>query len=338
MPQEFGPWSTAMSDPSVTQLSTFWKRRMGMLPVLSRSRWQPSRRTAWGLLFLGLTACAVPTVWHAPLLADSPAGEPALSNPPAKVELADGDVTLLDVLEFGDLFTVFASNADEAAAQKEKAEKAARDAEAAAVARNRDSRLEKLEAQLAELLKEVKSLRGGEGATAIHEYRIKSATSPQSVLSYVQSVPKPAPPAKASQAAPATPALPGVTYGTSSVTPVPRSTTAGAAAVRSPLWVVKADPTTANEQIVLSRVTYKIPQAKATALESFLKEHVKASVLEMRADGDALVVTTTAEVQQGIGMLVNLMQSSEPKIRLRLDHKIEPTDAKEPAKNEPEKK
>src|SRR6185369_5537180 len=155
MSQEFGPWSTAMSDPSVTQLSTFWKRRMAMLPVLSRSRWQPSRRTVWGLLLVGLAACAVPTVWTAPLLADPPADEPVLANHPAQF-VSDGEVNLFGV-EFGDLFTVIAANADEAAAQKEQAEKAERDAKAAATAKNRDSRLEKLEAQLAELLQEVKS-------------------------------------------------------------------------------------------------------------------------------------------------------------------------------------
>lgn len=334
MSQEFGPWSTAMSDPSVTQLSTFWKRRMAMLPVLNRSRWQPSRRTAWGLLFLGLTACAVPTVWHAPLLANSPAGEPDLAQPTAPVEPIDGEVTLFNISDLEVFLTSVnvEATADDAAAQKATAEKAARDAEAALAARNRDSRLEKLEAQLGELLKEVKSLRGCEGTTAVHEYRLKSATEPRQFTSLLQSVPKTAPPAKASQAAPATPALPGVTYGTSSVTPVPRTTIAGTAAVRSPLWVVKADVAEANEHVVLSRVTYKMPQVKAAALESFLREHVKAIVLETKLDGDAITVTTTVNVQQGIGVLVNLMQSSEPKVRLRLDQKPEPAETKEAPK------
>ena len=32
----FGPWATALSTPGEARLSTFWSRRMAMLPQLGR--------------------------------------------------------------------------------------------------------------------------------------------------------------------------------------------------------------------------------------------------------------------------------------------------------------
>src|SRR5262245_13466604 len=66
MNDSFGPWSTAMSTGADVQLSTFWKRRMTMLPELSRSASRTSRRA---LLLIALAAAALltlPTLYWGP--------------------------------------------------------------------------------------------------------------------------------------------------------------------------------------------------------------------------------------------------------------------------------
>jgi beta-lactamase regulating signal transducer with metallopeptidase domain len=65
-------------------------------------------------------------------------------------------------------------------------------------------------------------------------------------------------------------------------------------------------------EITLSRVTYKLPAGKAEAVATFLKEQVKTSVLETKADGDNLVVTTTPEAQHVIGQFIALIQGKTP--------------------------
>jgi beta-lactamase regulating signal transducer with metallopeptidase domain len=67
-----------------------------------------------------------------------------------------------------------------------------------------------------------------------------------------------------------------------------------------------------GETITLTRATYKLPAGKAEAVAKFLKENVKASVLETKADGDNLVVTTTPDIQGAIGQLVLLVQGKRP--------------------------
>jgi hypothetical protein len=65
-------------------------------------------------------------------------------------------------------------------------------------------------------------------------------------------------------------------------------------------------------EVTLTRAIYKLPAGKAEALGKFLREHVKASVLETKADGDSLVVTTTPDVQRAIGQFVMLLQGRRP--------------------------
>ena len=67
-----------------------------------------------------------------------------------------------------------------------------------------------------------------------------------------------------------------------------------------------------NAEIRLSRVTYKLPAGHAEATATFLRGHVGASVLETRAEGDNLVVTTTPETQQVIRTFVALIQARGP--------------------------
>jgi beta-lactamase regulating signal transducer with metallopeptidase domain len=59
--------------------------------------------------------------------------------------------------------------------------------------------------------------------------------------------------------------------------------------------------------MTLTRATYKLPKDKATTLASFLKDNIKASVLEVKVEGDSLTVTTTPEAQNAIGTLVKLI-------------------------------
>jgi beta-lactamase regulating signal transducer with metallopeptidase domain len=72
--------------------------------------------------------------------------------------------------------------------------------------------------------------------------------------------------------------------------------------------VVQAAPT----EVALTRTTYKLPAAKAEALGKFLQQHVKATVMETRVEGESLIVTTTPEVQRGIGQFINLIEGKSP--------------------------
>jgi beta-lactamase regulating signal transducer with metallopeptidase domain len=71
-------------------------------------------------------------------------------------------------------------------------------------------------------------------------------------------------------------------------------------------------PASGVEEITLSRVAYKLPTGKAEAVAAFLREQIKASVLETKADGDNLVVTTTPETQHVIGQFIGLIQGKAP--------------------------
>jgi beta-lactamase regulating signal transducer with metallopeptidase domain len=63
----------------------------------------------------------------------------------------------------------------------------------------------------------------------------------------------------------------------------------------------------ADGELLLSRKTYKLEnKAKAEALGAFLKDNVKASIMEVKVDGDSLTITTTPETQKAIGQLMNL--------------------------------
>ncbi len=68
----------------------------------------------------------------------------------------------------------------------------------------------------------------------------------------------------------------------------------------------------APTEVALTRTTYKLPAAKAEALGKFLQQHVKASVMETKVEGESLIVTTTPEVQRGIGQFINLIEGRTP--------------------------
>jgi hypothetical protein len=151
-----------------------------------------------------------------------------------------------------------------------------------AVLSDRDRRLKELEDKLEALLREIKDLRGGS-------------------------------PAAAATAAPATaaPAASHKTGTTSSVTTAPATSFVPAATPQGvQLWSVTstgkgADP---NAAVTLSRTSYKLPKEKAEALSAFLREHVKAQVLETKVEGDNFIVTTTPEAQHVISQFVALIE------------------------------
>jgi beta-lactamase regulating signal transducer with metallopeptidase domain len=71
--------------------------------------------------------------------------------------------------------------------------------------------------------------------------------------------------------------------------------------------------TAAPVDVALRRTTYRLPAAKAEALGKFLREHVKAAVLEVTVEGDRLTVTTTPGVQRAIGEFVGLVVDPKAK-------------------------
>jgi hypothetical protein len=77
--RSFGPWSTAIATGSHHQLETFWKRRLALLPSLSRSGPNFSRRIALSLCLLGAAILALPILrlGAAPPPADPQADTPA---------------------------------------------------------------------------------------------------------------------------------------------------------------------------------------------------------------------------------------------------------------------
>jgi len=75
-------------------------------------------------------------------------------------------------------------------------------------------------------------------------------------------------------------------------------------AVYYELVAAKQNPRVVN----LARSTYNLPHDKAETLAAFLREHVKAKVLETKVEGDSLTITTTPETQKALEGLMALIQ------------------------------
>jgi beta-lactamase regulating signal transducer with metallopeptidase domain len=89
--------------------------------------------------------------------------------------------------------------------------------------------------------------------------------------------------------------------------------------------VKPAKATPAPGEVHLTRTTYALPAAKAEALAKFLQQHVKAPVLETKAEGDSLTVTTTPEVQRALGGFVALVQGKQAAARPTSQNPFKPT-------------
>jgi hypothetical protein len=62
MNHSFGPWTTAMNSGSSAQLSTFWKKRMTMLPIVRHSSAVVTRRSRLLLVATAVLALLLPTL------------------------------------------------------------------------------------------------------------------------------------------------------------------------------------------------------------------------------------------------------------------------------------
>jgi beta-lactamase regulating signal transducer with metallopeptidase domain len=142
---------------------------------------------------------------------------------------------------------------------------------------DRDRRLKELEDKLEALLKEIKDLRGGGHASAV-------TTAPAAGL-------------KTST----TPSVPS----TPSTSSVPANAQGVTFTWTSGQTVNVAEP---HASVTLSRASYKLGKEKAEALSTFLREHVKAQVLETKVEGENFIVTTTPDAQRVIGQFVALIE------------------------------
>jgi hypothetical protein len=61
-------------------------------------------------------------------------------------------------------------------------------------------------------------------------------------------------------------------------------------------------------EVALTRATYSLPEGKAEAVGKFLRDHVKARVLETSVKGEVLTVTTTPEMQRGVAQIVRMVR------------------------------
>jgi beta-lactamase regulating signal transducer with metallopeptidase domain len=144
---------------------------------------------------------------------------------------------------------------------------------------DRDKKLDELEKKLKDLLKELQALKAGgttPAATPPTEHRVP----PGAKVDYV----------------------PSANYQLKS---------SGDRVWYEPVTTYRATVTfpggTDRTEVVLTRATYKLPAAKAQALGAFLGEHVKATVMEIKVEGENLIVTTTPEAQRTIGQFIALV-------------------------------
>jgi beta-lactamase regulating signal transducer with metallopeptidase domain len=141
----------------------------------------------------------------------------------------------------------------------------------------RDKRLQAVEKQLQALLKEVQALRAG-----------KQAIELKGTVRSVQEVPLRLHVSRAEQ---------------------PHIVARVVQPLNQELQRLRVEIAVPGDQVLnLSRASYKLPHAKAEVLGAFLRDHVKAKVIETKVEGDTLIVTTTPDVQKAIGGLVGLMQ------------------------------
>jgi hypothetical protein len=179
---------------------------------------------------------------------------------------------------------------------------------------DRDRRLREVEQKLQTLLEEVRALRAGAAASAKPPRSVTVRTVP------VQPAPQPAPKPRIIYSEEKRPVLSQIAQ--------PDATQFHSVTV-----------THDSGAVTLSRATYRLPHAKAEALAAFLREYVKAQVMETKVEGDSLTVTTTPEAQKAIGQLIALMQEkkaaavefksdSHPAARLHIIEKAVPLEEK----------
>lgn len=78
-----------------------------------------------------------------------------------------------------------------------------------------------------------------------------------------------------------------------------------------PAGKASSDAQDSVQMLTLARATYKLPEDKARALATFLREQLPDDLMEIKINGTALTITTTPETQKAIGQLVALMRMSK---------------------------
>jgi hypothetical protein len=252
----------------------------------------PYRVSACGLLAVGVLALVALPSWSL-----------GQRETPPKIQVpALGPIPL--AIDFG--FPVVSQAADE---PQEPAKADSQDKRTTAPARNstgaplaqlgnnaspsdRDRRLKELEDKLEVLLREIKDLRGGSPATG-------AATAPK--VTTATSVPTTG---QAVFTGSSVPAHSSVTTGQRDSILMPTQGVT-ASVTGGTLSIAVGDP---NAPVTLTRASYKLGKEKGEALSTFLREHVKAQVLETKVEGDNFIVTTTPEAQRVIGQFVALIE------------------------------
>src|SRR5436305_987248 len=99
MRRSFGPWSTSLGEGSQPALSTFWRRRLSLLPAVRRSGPTVSRRELLRLGAAGAALAALPTLRLASALEPaSLADDAGKAAPPgriyahARLDTGDGEI------------------------------------------------------------------------------------------------------------------------------------------------------------------------------------------------------------------------------------------------------
>src|SRR4051794_5401700 len=89
---QFGPWATMFDTGPRARLSTFWKRRMAMLPSTASAEKKLSRRVRFLLLLSACAALSAPTVYllRAPHAVADETTSPRVASPtPVDIPMLD---------------------------------------------------------------------------------------------------------------------------------------------------------------------------------------------------------------------------------------------------------
>jgi beta-lactamase regulating signal transducer with metallopeptidase domain len=240
-----------------------------------------TRRLSWlglaGVGVLGLLTLPTWTLGEDPKPKPTPSAAPILAGPPgdptAATAVAPPVVTPAPGEKPGAVFYQPVTTYQQRTVYEPVTSYQAVDPKARAADRDRDQRIEELEEKVRQLLKEIEQLRGPTPST--EPKAATPSTSPnaaQNVWDYL--------------------------------------TKSGTVRVAPP--AATAVPESPTEVITLTRVAYKLKPAAAEALAGFLKDNVKAPILETKVDGETLTVTTTPEYQHAIGEFIGLIQGKAP--------------------------
>jgi beta-lactamase regulating signal transducer with metallopeptidase domain len=239
----------------------------------------PCRLSRQVLAAVGVLALLVIPAWT---LGQAPPPPAPAQAPPTVAEEKPAPETATQLLNIAQYYTRLAEARQEAQPGKAPAD--------------RDKKLDELEKKLKDLLKELQALKAG-GNSPTAPPPAENRVNPGAKVDYVPTTTYQVKPTVTGNVIyePVTTYQPVTSY-------VQWANTARGAGEKS-------------AEVMLTRATYKLPTAKAEALGAFLREHVKASVMETKVEGENLIVTTTPEAQHTIAAFIALVQGKVPATR-----------------------